>query len=282
MSDKLYVASIGDCCVDIYPQKNKFFPGGSAFNVALQVHKTGAEASIISAVGTDAFAELFHTVCKTYKINAEHLSVIQGTTSNLKVQIDDRGKPSYTEWDLGVLRDYLPDDKCELFLEKQRAIRFVLFRPLAHIFDRFCQMRLSNTLKIADFAGITMYSEGIETIKRYIHNFDIFVKSLDESDTDALQFFEKIAYEEDKIVLVLLGAKGSIVFSKGKMYQQQAFTTTEVRDTTGAGDAYNASFIVTYLQTRNIEDAMYQGTLAATRTISHFGANPACVVEPLQ
>ncbi|MEK7513666.1 MAG: fructoselysine kinase, partial [Patescibacteria group bacterium] len=47
------LASIGDCCVDIYPQLNQSFLGGSAFNVALTAQKLKTKASLISAVGTD-------------------------------------------------------------------------------------------------------------------------------------------------------------------------------------------------------------------------------------
>lgn len=277
MSERLRIACIGDCCADIYPQQERVLPGGTAFNVAIQVREAGAEASIISAIGTDVHAELFLRVIEAHAINNTHLSVIQGHTSSVKIQLDKNGEHSFSEWDLGVLKEYTLSPQCEVYLRDHHAVRIVLFRPLVHILDRLCGMKLSDTFRVVDFAGASTHGAGITMIKKYIHGFDMLVKTIEESNMHVLPLLKQIS-TEGKLVLVLLGEQGSAVYYKGKEYQQPAIATM-VTDTNGAGDAYVGNFMVTYLQTSNIEEAMYQGALAATRVIEHLGANSACLVQ---
>src|SRR5258708_40335901 len=53
------LTTIGDCCIDIYPDHKKVFLGGTAFNVAYHAKRVGFDASIISLVGHDSSGDLF-------------------------------------------------------------------------------------------------------------------------------------------------------------------------------------------------------------------------------
>ncbi len=99
----------------------------------------------------------------------------------------------------------------------------------------------------------------------------MIVRSVDYGNKKELALLQRIAKKFGILVLVLLGSKGSVVFIKDKQYVYPAIKTM-VTDTTGAGDAYIAQFILTYRQTKNIPHSMKQATKAAVNTIIHWGA----------
>ena len=272
MKKTIKLASIGDCCADIYPSLQKTFPGGTAYNVAAQATLAGAEASIISAIGNDHKAEIFHDAFRKLAINASRVAVINGNTSSVEIILDPEGKPTYDHWDLGVLKEYTLREADYKFIQQHDVARVVLFKPLAHVFEQFCHLKAPQTLKAADFAGSSTYSEGIEIIKHSIQHLDIIIKSIGTDEVDALEFLKKLAATyPQKLILILQGEQGSIVLWNGNTYHQSAIKGNVV-DTNGAGDAYIAHFLTHYAETRNIAESMSLGAIAATKTINHLGA----------
>ena len=77
--------------------------------------------------------------------------------------------------------------------------------------------------------------------------------------------------QENKTGVALLGKRGSVVILDGRQYTQKA-QSVAVRDTTGAGDTYLATFLVEYFSEKNITSAMMKATNSASQTIQHHGA----------
>lgn len=274
---QISLASIGDCCVDIYPDQHKVFLGGTAFNVAYHAQKAGSKASIVSAVGKDTYGDMFIRTAKANGINTDYLVQLQGKTSSVQIPLDNEGKPIFSGWDLGVLEKFILTKEHERFLQTQNAIRIILLKPLKKLFESFYEILHcvqdddKRPFTIADFAGGSQYSVAIEEIEKYAKSLDMIVRSVDPNNKKELDFLKYLAKKYKKMVLASLGQKGSIFFTQDKEYFQQVMKTN-VTDTTGAGDAYIAHFIVTYLQTKNIQEAMQRATQAASQTITHLGA----------
>ena len=266
MDKGVSVTAIGDVCVDIYDDQGVMGPGGTAFNVAIQARKAGATTSIISAVGNDHLAQLPISVLRSDEINMQHLARMKGCTSTLRIRLDQSGKPSYSDWQLGALRDFSLTSIHERFLGQQHAARAVLYRPLRRVFEQFCAMRLPNTLKVGDFVSTSSYTYDIEIIRKYTDQLDILVRSIDHTDHRALQFLRTVAVDYNKIVLALLGEGGSIAFYGEANHYQQS-TSVRVSNTTGAGDAYVAHFIVAYFENKNIPVAMERAARGAEEVI---------------
>lgn len=266
------IVSIGECCVDIYSKTGKKFLGGTAFNVAVQANRAGANASILSAIGTDSNADLFHKAFKTSEIDISHLKVLEGQTSHIDVNLDSDYKPAFSNWELGVLKKYKLNSADTEFINKHDVAHVVLFKPTFHLFEQFCAMKFLNVLKSGDFAGSSAYSEGIRIIEKYIESIDIVIKSLDKEDLNSLEFLKRLSSKyKDKIILSLLGENGSVVFLNGITYKQSTIKS-KVIDTNGAGDAYVACFLVNYVKMRSIAKSMLEGAKAAGYKVGHFGA----------
>jgi fructoselysine 6-kinase len=74
------------------------------------------------------------------------------------------------------------------------------------------------------------------------------------------------------VIVVTLGAKGSVGLLNGRSYHQPAIPVNHPLDPTGCGDAFQAAFVVSYWQTGAIEVALQQGAEQAAIVLQHYGA----------
>jgi fructoselysine 6-kinase len=271
-SPQIRLASIGDFCVDYYVDGTNCSLGGTAFNAAVQAQRAGAQSSVLSAIGTDEFGDRFIAASKTLRINTERLRRSAGKTSRVFVRLDETKTPDFYDWDLAVLADFaLTQDDCA-FLRTHDAARNILLLGLESQFEQFCAFDLPNTLKVADFAGGSQYSVPIDAISAFAPQVDILIRSVENSTE--LEALEQISKDYQRLVIGTLGKAGSIAFLNGEKYAQPTLTVEAV-DTTGAGDAYIAHFVVTYLRTKDLQESMRLATIAAVETVLAQGANPA-------
>ncbi|HSW88443.1 MAG TPA: PfkB family carbohydrate kinase [Candidatus Saccharimonadales bacterium] len=266
--------TIGDLCIDIYPNHNKVLLGGTAFNVAYHAKKAGADASIISLVGEDRYGDLFIQKAQKQEINTDYLEQVPGKTSSVQIPLDENGKPQFAGWELGVLEHLELTPKHTLFLQNQDAVRAILLKPLQKSFEQFCKLTLPHTLKVGDLAGGSIYSIETDEIERYVEGLDMIIWSVGnglKSFPIEINHLKQLAKKYNKIVLASLGEKGSMIFTKDREYFEPAIPV-DVTDTTGAGDAYIAYFMTNYLQTKDIATSMKIGSKAASEVVEQFGS----------
>jgi fructokinase len=79
---------------------------------------------------------------------------------------------------------------------------------------------------------------------------------------------------DDVTVAVLTRSEAGSVVIQGSEAVTIAAEPTRVVDTTGAGDAYAAGFLVAYTAGRDMASCGRLGSIAAAEVISHFGARP--------
>ena len=267
---KITFAALGECIVDNYVVQKKAYLGGTATNCAFAANKAEAESYIISAVGTDDVGKTFYQEFENAGIHTDYLQTLPGKTSTLDVTLHSVTDPQYSNWKLGVLENFRLDDKTKSFLTTCQIAKGILFWPMKNLFAQFSSLSLPNTIKVGDFSGVSQYTEGVEALVTYGKGFDVIVKSLDESDDDLKNLLQQISIQQKKLVLGLLGDKGSIVFENGKVFQSSALATNVV-DTNGAGDVYIGTFCVEYARSKNILLAMQKATKAASENIQHWG-----------
>lgn len=251
----LKFTSIGDCCVDVYPQFNQAFLGGSAFNVCLAAQKLKVKASLISAIGTDDWGKKYPTTLS----NPQFVSSLPGKTSHVSISLDKNNSPEFSKWRLGVLKKFKLTSAHQKFLATQNAAHCTAIKPLKSILDQFIKMPLPGVFKSADFDGNTPYTFNNAALIKYAPAFDLIAAS-------------RPVDIKHKMVLITMGKHGSRIITPRKTYFQPAIKT-KATDTTGAGDAYLATFIIHYLQTKNIQKAMVAATQAAAQKITRLGAS---------
>src|SRR5690606_2261110 len=145
-------------------------------------------------------------------IDAKGLSEIEGRTSRVDVTLDETASPTYTNWDLGVLGKYTLTKQHEKLLQTYDIARITYLKPISHLLNAFSTFSLPQTLKVADFAGESLYSANVSVVSSYITNLDVIIKSLNESDHKELDYLKSLSNKfPDKYFLILMGKNGSVV-----------------------------------------------------------------------
>jgi 2-dehydro-3-deoxygluconokinase len=84
-------------------------------------------------------------------------------------------------------------------------------------------------------------------------------------------------------IVVKNGAGPAMVFAEGELASAPAIPVRDARDTTGAGDSFNAGYLAARLAGRGAADACAFAHRLAAEVVRHPGAlAPAAVIEPLR
>ena len=75
------------------------------------------------------------------------------------------------------------------------------------------------------------------------------------------------------LVVIKLGSKGAMAVNGNDSAKVPAVTTNVV-DTTGAGDSFAAGFIPMWLETNDLTQALTAGASLAAKCVSSVGARP--------
>ena len=115
----------------------------------------------------------------------------------------------------------------------------------------------------------------------HLKDYELLQKSLRVVDiayfggtSDMVDDLAQIAKENSGIIVLTLGAEGSIAFEGEKSYTQKALTTGKIIDSTGCGDAFQAGFTASYYNTRDIQESLLAGAKLGDIAAMNFGGIP--------
>lgn len=116
--------------------------------------------------------------------------------------------------------------------------------------------------------------------KKEIYELFDWVDVLFMNETEAIHYGRTDTAEEAglsfaqhcPVVVIKLGAKGSVAFAEGSCYHKEPYRVTAV-DTTGAGDSFNAGFIYGYLTGRSIPECLACGNGCGALSVTALGGN---------
>lgn len=141
---------------------------------------------------------------------------------------------------------------------------------------------ISTILDEYDLKGIEMYNnqvfldvqgyvrDGKDFGKKKFWNFDsdsVFCVKGTEEEISYLpkEFVKK---QKQKMLLVTLGPKGSILYLKNRAVKAKPIKTISTPDTIGAGDSFFAYFVVAYLRSNNPKQSLEYATVKTTSFLS--------------
>lgn len=92
-------------------------------------------------------------------------------------------------------------------------------------------------------------------------------------ESDDLEEAEANLQKRTPLVVIKLGSRGAMAVS-GSQFAKVPAVTTNVVDTTGAGDSFAAGFIPKWLETSDLEQSLNAGTALAAKCVATVGARP--------
>lgn len=257
------LATIGDNCVDIYPQLNKAFSGGNAVNVAVYCTRYGIQPGCITWVGDDDYGTKLKQDLARMGVDISHVHTKHGVTAQTQVELHDNDRVfgDYTE---GVMADFALSEEDYAWLAQYDIVHAAIW---GHAEDAFPQLHAAGKLTAFDFSD-KWDSPLWQTL---VPHLDFAFASAPQEDETLRLKMKAIVARGAGTVIVTLGENGSIAWD-GAQFWRQAPEPVTVIDTMGAGDSFIAGFLCGWSAGMTLPQAMAQGTACAAKTIQYHGA----------
>ncbi len=270
------ILSFGEILYDVSGAQKTV--GGAPFNFAVHASEEGAEVWLVSAVGNDDDGKKLREEITKRGVFDKFVCLTDKPSGKCLVTLNQEGVPSYNLLS-EVAYDYIERPHLK---DKFNAIAFgtLALRSTKN------RDTLSNVLKENSFDEV--YCDlnlrepffTLETVQWCLKNATVLKISEQELEfvckNFALSTPLSIMNKFSNIHLIILteGEKGSTAFLKnGKTFYQPA-VKTEVVSTVGAGDSFGGAFLVEYLRSKDIQEALKKGAKRSAFVCAHLSAIP--------
>ncbi len=265
------------------------FLGGSPTNVAVNAARLGLKSVLVATCGKDGLGDYIFRKLQSNEVNIQYIQRSDSTPTSIILVSKSTNTPDfipYREADCLIESSQIPDD---LLLESKifHTTCFALSKNPARqtILDRAEKakelgLKLSIDINFSERIWPDR-EEAKEVLKSYL-KFNPLVKL---SEDDCFRLFAETK-TEDFIFDYFhgLGAE-TICLTKGKngvvlsnlnegLFFQPANYIAEIKDTTGAGDAFWTGFLFAQLQNKSFEESMHIAQKLATIKLQNVGRLP--------
>ena len=291
MTRKLVIAGIGEVLWDVYPDAARF--GGAPANFACHAAALGADAWMVSAVGSDALGS---RAIDTLGDAAVHHDMVTRDgaheTGQVRVALDPNGQPTYefasdTAWDNLTWSAELETlaRQCDAVCFGTLAQRSAKSRATI---QRFLESTSPNALSMFDV-----------NLRQHFYDRDVIERSLTlasavKLNDDELPIVAALfGIDESPLSMMLRdlmsrfnlrlgaltrGADGAVIMA-GNEESTYPAVPTKVVDTVGAGDAFTATLVFDFLRGRKLVDINRHANAVASYVCSQPGAVMALPAE---
>ena len=266
---------------------------GDTFNTIwhmAQVLGSQFELGFVTKVGVDSLSDAFiEEVGKDGLTTKGVCQVSERTMGLYMIELDDAER-HFHYWRNQSAARLLADDETWLTKAFEEASLIHLSGITLAILSEEARQRLLNSLKLARANGARVSfdpnsrphlwassDELCSTLQRFLSETDIALPSFEDEtahwgDTSPEDTLNRFALEGVDEIVVKNGPKAILAMADGEMIVKTTPTVSGVRDTSGAGDAFNAGYLASRLMGHNREKSVVSGQKLAAEVIRHFGA----------
>lgn len=250
--------------------------GGVARNVAENLGRLGKNVSILTASGIDAEWNFIEEASSTYINLSDVIPLVRETTGSYSAVIDHSGELVLALADMDIYDAITPEvlqpkltkyaqAKCfvvDLNLPKETLAyikQFALSRNIPLVFITVSAPKMDRLPK--DLQGLTWLITNCEETASY---FDMDIEN-DEDWEKAVHKWLQLGIEN---VVVTNGKNGALIGNKEEgIHHIPALEVANVRDVTGAGDAFSAGVIYAWLEGKSLLYIAKTGAVNSAKTI---------------
>lgn len=265
------------------------FLGGSPTNVAVNASRLGLKTVLVASCGQDGLGDYIVRKLKSNHVNTDHIKKSDAAPTSVIFVSKSTDTPdfiAYRQADCEIYEDQLPDgiiESAKIFhttcfaLSKNPARQTILNRA-----RKAKELGLKLSIDINFSEKIWPDREEAKLIlKEYLAN-DPLVKL---SEDDCYRLFAETKSEEyifdyfhglGVTTICLTKGKNGVVVSdlNNGLFFQKALEIHEIKDTTGAGDAFWTGFLYAQIQNKTIEESMSIAQKLAAIKLQNVGRLP--------
>lgn len=288
--------SIGECMVEMAPNGTGDYQlgfAGDTLNTAWYAKHAlgpGWDVAFFTAVGQDALSERMCSFMDTAGIRTNHIRKLPDRTVGLYLIELSNGERSFVYWRSDSAARQLAADRAAL-AKALGSAQVIFFSGITiAILSPAHRLTLLESLSQARQNGATIVFDPNlrprlwntpetmrDTVMAAAKVSDIAMPSFDD---DALAFGDETLeataqrYADAGVPLVIVknGAGAMIALEKGKIEHFTPAPVSKIIDTTAAGDSFNAGFLASYLDSKDLARALAAGAELAAKVITRRGA----------
>lgn len=263
--------------------------GGSPTNVAVNASRLGLKSVLVATCGKEGLGDYIFRKLKKYQVITTHVRKSENEPTSVIFVSKSTGTPDfipYREADCQIIPSQIPDE----LLEKAKVFHTTCFAlsknpartTILESAKKAKELGLKTSIDINFSERIwPNRAEAHEVLKNYLSN-DPLVKV---SEDDCFRLFGETK-SEDFIFDYFhnLGAS-TICLTKGKdgvklsdvtqgLFFQKAIPIKEIKDTTGAGDAFWTGFLYAILNHKNLDESITIAQKLASIKLQNIGRLP--------
>jgi 5-dehydro-2-deoxygluconokinase len=264
--------------------------GGSAANIAVAITRQGGNAALLTAVSDDAVGRYTLQALKSYNVDTRFIKRVGGEVRNSLAVVETRAENCQSVIYRNGAADFqlTPDDATGVIYPAFGAI-IVAGTSLAQEPSRSATFK---AMQVARDAGLVLiididyrpYSwasmaEAQQVCTTAAAMCDIVVANDEEFAVLAgvqnpLEFAERLAVQNNRLVIYKMGAKGCITFANGNRFDTPVYEVAALKPT-GAGDGFMGGFIAGLVAGAPLSDAVRRGAATAAIVVTRIGCAPA-------
>ena len=287
------ILCIGDLALDVISQLKEpinygndtasrisSHPGGQAANVATWITRTNSKAHLVARTGNDPVG--FALISDLDKYGVEHLNLMHSgrPTGVVVILVDANGERTMFP-DNGANADLeasdLPplDDIDGVYLSGYALLDFRSRDAVLAMIKKIKAAGKPIFLDPTTTCAMKIVSR--EEVLSWVSMMDGILLNSEEAlylgDSKDVETAETNLSQHTPLVVIKLGSKGAMAIN-GSVKAKVSAVTTNVVDTTGAGDSFAAGFIPKWLETSDLTQALSAGAALAAKCVSSVGARP--------
>ncbi|MFA9464800.1 MAG: ribokinase [Velocimicrobium sp.] len=259
----------------------KMGPGGKGFNQGVAAHKAGADVTMVTKLGRDAFAEVALQAMQELSMNSERVFYTKDTeTGAALILVDETTSQNEIVVVLGACNT-ITDEEVESLTDLIESSKYLLTQLETNVssVEKIIDIAFQKGVKvILNTAPVQPISDGmlskIDLITPNEVEAEILTGICIDSEENASKAADWFFERGVKNVVITLGGRGVYIATSKKRGILPAYQVKAI-DTTGAGDAFNGGLTAALSEGKDLwEAAKYANALAAI-SVQKIGTTPA-------
>ena len=283
--DRLYrVNRIAGPDEEAHIQEVKESCGGSAANTIIAISRLGLKTGFIGKIGQDREGKIIIQNMQREKVDISNIMISRdGKSGIVQGFVDPQGERALYV-DPGVNDEILPEEIEKYYKWNPKLIHLTSFVGKSIEAQKTLLEMVDDTVKVSLDPGMIYAHKGLKGIEEILDRTNILLINQGELEQlvpgaeDQKEMIDVLLEYGMEILVIKLGSYGCKVYHSLECYEINALQV-ECRDSTGAGDAFNAGFIYGYLKGKTVKESATLGNYVASCCIQGEGATNYLLYE---